>query len=58
MKEKEKKREKNSEDETVELNIEELMDVQGGIEDTGDDQKESCGLGCFLGAGSGGNGNK
>ena len=49
---KEKKEKKNyDEDETVELNIEELTDVQGGIEDV--IKKDDCGLGCFIGAGYG-----
>jgi hypothetical protein len=56
MKEKEKKQDENFEKETSELSIEELTDVQGGIEDTEGDEKTACGLGCFLGAGSGGNG--
>ena len=48
----EKKEVKNyEEDETVELNIEEITDIQGGIED--DRGKNECGLGCFLGAGYG-----
>jgi len=39
--------------ESMELNIEELTEVHGGIE--GDDKSvpvESCGLGCYLGAGA------
>lgn len=40
------------EDETVELNIEEITDIQGGIED--DPRRGDCGLGCFIGAGYGG----
>jgi hypothetical protein len=39
-------------DETVEINIEELTEVQGGIEDEYF-RKGDCGLGCFLGAGYG-----
>jgi len=51
MKEKEEKKQ-NPEEETSELNIEELMDVQGGIEDDFDDKKAHCGLGCYIGAAS------
>jgi len=40
------------EDETLEMNIEELIEIQGGIEDDEQDPPY-CGLGCFLGAGSG-----
>ena len=39
------------EDETVEINVEELTEVQGGIDDI--HMKDSCGLGCFVGAGYG-----
>ena len=39
------------EDESEELNIEDLTDVQGGIEE--DFSRENCGLGCFIGAGYG-----
>jgi len=38
-------------DEIIDLNIEDLTDVQGGIEE--DFQRGECGLGCFLGAGYG-----
>ena len=59
MKEKEEKQKQNPEEETDELNIEEIMDIQGGIEDDNveDVPKEHCGLGCFLGAGSAGGNN-
>lgn len=44
-------------DETSELNIEELMTVQGGIaDDDPDNDKERCGLGCYLGSGTGNGG--
>ena len=36
------------EDETKDLNIEELTDVQGGLEENF--IKGDCGLGCFIGA--------
>ncbi|MEG0454844.1 MAG: hypothetical protein RR559_05795 [Bacteroides sp.] len=36
----------NEEDES--LNLDELLDVQGGIED--DQKNQGCGLGCFTGA--------
>jgi hypothetical protein len=54
MRAKEENQKKNSEEEISEqLNIEELMDVQGGIEDdSDDDRKGSCGLGCYIGTGS------
>ena len=49
---KEENEEKNyEEDESVEFNIEELTDIQGGIDDI--HMKDSCGLGCFIGAGYG-----
>jgi len=38
--------------ESMELNIEELTEVQGGIEATDKVPSESCGLGCYLGAGA------
>ena len=38
--------------ESMELNIEELTEVQGGIEATDNDPAASCGLGCYLGAGA------
>ena len=41
------------EEETVELDIEELTDVQGGIDDDDISKNERCGLGCFIGAGYG-----
>jgi len=42
------------ENETVELNIEDLTEIQGGIEDDRKITKENCGLGCYIGSGSGG----
>ena len=39
------------EDETEDLSIEELTDIQGGLEENF--RKGDCGLGCFLGAGYG-----
>ena len=48
----EKEMETYEKDDTVELNIEEITDVQGGIE--GDFGRNDCGLGCFIGAGYGG----
>ena len=48
----EKKMRISEENESEELNIEDLTDVQGGIED--DFSKENCGLGCFLNADYGG----
>jgi len=48
---KEKKHE--VEDETDELNIEDLIEIKGGIEDDGKDLIDTCGLGCYLGSGSG-----
>lgn len=41
-------------DETEELNIEHLTDVQGGLDDFV--VEPGCGLGCYLGSGTGGNG--
>jgi len=39
--------------ESMELNIEELTEVQGGIESEDNPLPvESCGLGCYLGAGA------
>jgi hypothetical protein len=49
MKEEEKGR--YDEDESVEINIEELTEVQGGIEENF--RKGECGLGCFIGTGYG-----
>ena len=39
------------EDETVELNIEDITAIQGGIDDDDKDKPKPCGLGCFIGAG-------
>ena len=36
------------EDETIEFDIEELTEIQGGIDDGF--RKDDCGLGCFVGA--------
>jgi len=38
--------------ESMELNIEELTEVQGGIEATDKDPGGSCGLGCYIGGGA------
>lgn len=38
----------SAEDEEQVLNLNELMDVQGGVEDK--ELKPNCGLGCFSGA--------
>jgi len=38
--------------ESMELNIEELTEVQGGIEAIEEEPVPSCGLGCYLGAGT------
>jgi hypothetical protein len=42
----------NQDEETSNLNIEELTEVQGGIDDP-DDVEQDCGLGCYVGSGSG-----
>lgn len=56
MKKKEEKKWKdvNPEEEVSELNIEELTDIQGGVEDDKDkgQSKPTCGLGCFQGSGT------
>ena len=50
---KEKKEKKNSrDDETTELDVEVLTEIQGGIEDDGKRSRNDCGLGCFVGSGS------
>ncbi|WP_352422469.1 hypothetical protein [Proteiniphilum sp.] len=49
---KEKDEEENMEEDTSELNIEELTDIQGGIEDDDKTITPTCGLGCFQGSGS------
>ena len=41
------------EDETVELDIEDITEIQGGINDDEISASRSCGLGCILGTGSG-----
>ena len=41
------------EDESDEFIIDELTEIHGGIEDDEISMSMSCGLGCFLGAGSG-----
>ena len=48
-------KEKNylEEDEITDLNIEDLTEIQGGIEDDDITNSKSCSLGCFIGAGSG-----
>ena len=40
-------------DETDEMNIEDITEIQGGIDDDEAAAARSCGLGCILGAGSG-----
>ena len=47
----EEKKNNFEEDESEELNIEDLTDVQGGLEDGLG--RSDCGLGCFIGAGYG-----
>ena len=51
--EKEKAVNNEIDNESIELNIEELTEVAGGIDD---DEKDvpigSCGLGCYLGSGT------
>lgn len=47
---KEKDEEENMEKDTSELNIEELTDIQGGIEDDDKTIAPTCGLGCFQGS--------
>ena len=42
---------REDEDESVDLNIEDLTDIQGGIEENFN--KGDCGLGCFIGSGYG-----
>ena len=39
--------------ETEEINVEDLTEIQGGLEDDENETVKNCGLGCFLGAGSG-----
>jgi hypothetical protein len=38
-------------DEGEELDIEEITDIQGGLDDDNIFQREQCGLGCFIGTG-------
>ena len=40
-------------DETAELDIESLTEIQGGIEDDEKLSRDDCGLGCYLGSGTG-----
>ena len=40
-------------DETDEMYIEDLTEIQGGLEDDEAGIARKCGLGCFLGEGSG-----
>lgn len=42
-----------NEDDIIDMNIEDLTEIQGGIEDDEAIQSRSCGLGCFIGSGSG-----
>ena len=39
--------------ETVELDIESLTEIQGGIENDERRSSDDCGLGCYVGSGSG-----
>ena len=39
--------------ETAELDIESLTEIQGGIEEDENQSREDCGLGCYVGSGSG-----
>ena len=41
------------EDETIDLNLEDITEIQGGLENDEPSMSRSCGLGCILGAGSG-----
>ena len=51
---KKRKEKKNYENgETDQLDIEVLTEIQGGVEDEAKRSKEDCGLGCFVGSGSG-----
>ncbi|MCE5179357.1 MAG: hypothetical protein LLF81_09475 [Porphyromonadaceae bacterium] len=49
---KEKDEEENLEEDISELNIEELTDIQGGVEDDDKTITPTCGLGCFQGSAS------
>jgi hypothetical protein len=51
MKAKEEKQNQHPEEENSEMSIEELMDIQGGIEGDETGTKEFCGLGCYIGTG-------
>lgn len=42
--------ERKLEEEYSELDIEELVEIQGGVEDDNGPDKPSCGLGCFQGS--------
>ena len=42
----------NQDEEGDNLNIEELTEVQGGIDDH-DESEQDCGLGCYVGSGAG-----
>ena len=51
---KEEKNEKKLEvNESDEMNIEDITEIQGGVEEEDGSGAKSCGLGCILGAGSG-----
>jgi len=52
MKEEEEKKDENLEEDYSELDIEELTDIQGGIDDKDNPIVPGCGLGCFQGSGS------
>jgi len=47
----EKEKKNVQEDETVELNIEDLTEIRGGIEEDDNKSDDSCGLGCYIGSG-------
>ena len=52
MKKEEKVKQNLEEDESAGLNIEDLIEIQGGIEDERKNAPDkSCGLGCFQGSG-------
>jgi len=49
----EKEKKNYEDDETTELDIESLTEIQGGIEGDDKPSRDNCGLGCFVGAGTG-----
>ena len=52
MKKREEKRNFRN-DEADELDIEVLTEIQGGVKNEAEKSKDDCGLGCFVGSGSG-----